>query len=117
MFPRRATSILSLNAKQNSILQNHIEKARPTAKYTSPEIQNEIFDIAASQILNAIVADCRKAQCYAVIALESTDVGVKEQISFCACFVDKKEDGKYYVREDFFTSFFFMQKMAQLQML
>lgn len=31
-------AILSLNAKQNSILRNHIEQARPTAKYTSPEI-------------------------------------------------------------------------------
>jgi len=61
------------------------------------------LDLAASQILNAIVADCRKAQCYAFIADESTDVGVKEQISLCARFVDKKEDGKRYVREDFLT--------------
>lgn len=96
-------AILSLNAKQNSILRNHIEQARPTAKYTSPEIQNDILDIAASQILNAIVADCRKAQCYTFIADESTDVGVKEQISLCARFVDKKEDGKRYVQEDFLT--------------
>ena len=96
-------AILSLNAKQNSILQNHIEQERPTAKYTSPEIQNEILDIAASQILNAIVADCRRAQCYAFITDESTDVRVKEQISLCAQFVYKKEDGKHDVWEDFLT--------------
>ena len=96
-------AILSLNAKQNSILGNHIGQERPTAKYTSPEIQNEILDIAASQILNAIVADCRKAKCYAFISDESTDVGVKEQISLCARFVDKKVDGKHYVRQDFLT--------------
>jgi len=53
--------------------------------------------------LKAIVVDCRKAQCYAFIADESTDVGVKEQISLCARFVDKKEDGKHYVGEDFLT--------------
>lgn len=79
-------AILSTYAKQNSILRNHIEQERPTAKYTSPEIQNEILDIAASQILNAIVADSRKAQCYPFIADESTDVGVKEQIQLCARF-------------------------------
>ena len=94
-------AILSLNAKQNSMLQNHIKQERPTAKYTSPEIQNEILD--NSQILNAMVSDCRKAKCYAFIADESTDVGVKEQISLCARFVDKKEDGTHYVREDFLT--------------
>ena len=38
-------AILSVNAKQNSILRNHIEQERPTAKYTSPEIQNENRDI------------------------------------------------------------------------
>ena len=83
---------LSLVAKHNSILRNQLEHARPTAKYTSTEIQNELLDIAAS-----------KVQCFAFIADESTDVGVKEQISLCARFVDKNEAGKHYVREDFLT--------------
>lgn len=94
---------LSLTAKHNSVLRNHLEKAGPTTKYASLEIQNEILDIAASQILNAVVADCKRAQCYVFIADESTDVGMKEQISLCARFVDKKEDGKHYVREGFLT--------------
>lgn len=58
----------------NSILRDHQEHARPTAKYTSPEIQNELLDIAAFQILNSIVVDCTRAQCFAFIADESTDV-------------------------------------------
>lgn len=65
----RAT--FSLTAQQNSILQNHLEQAGPTAKYPSPEIQNELLDIAASQILNAVVPDCKRAQCYAFVADES----------------------------------------------
>ena len=36
---------ISLIAKNNSILRDHLEHARPTAKYTSPEIQNELLDI------------------------------------------------------------------------
>ena len=101
--------------KQNSILRNHIQQARPTAKYTSPKIQNEILDIATSQILKAIVVDCRKAQCYAFIADESTDVEVKEQISLCARFVDKKEGGKHMSGK--ISSLLYMWNMAQLQML
>ena len=62
---------LSLTAQQNSILQNHLEQAGPTGKYPSPEIQNELLDIAASQILNAVVPDCKRAQCYAFVADES----------------------------------------------
>lgn len=94
---------LSLTAQQNSILQNHLEQAGPTAKYPSPEIQNEVLDIAASQILNAVVPNCKRAQCYAFIADESTYIGVKEEISLCAHFVDQKEDGKHYVQEEFLT--------------
>ena len=45
----------------------------------------------------------KKEKCYTFIADESTDVGVKEQISLCARFVDKKEDDKHYVQEDFLT--------------
>lgn len=96
-------AILSLTAQQNSILQNHLEQAGPTAKYPSPEIQNEVLDIAASQILNAVVPDCKRAQCHAFIADESTYIGVKEEISLCAHFVDQKEDGKHYVQEEFLT--------------
>lgn len=81
---------LPLIAKSNLTLRDHLEHAGPTAKYTSPEIQNEILDIAASQILNSIVADCTRAQCFAFIADESTDVGVNEQISLCVRFVEKK---------------------------
>lgn len=94
---------LSLTAQQNSILQNHLEQAGPTAKYPSPEIQNEVLDIAASQILNAVVPNCKRARCYAFIADESTYIGVKEEISLCAHFVDQKEDGKHYVQEEFLT--------------
>lgn len=94
---------LSLTAQQNSILQNHLEQAGPTAKYPGPEIQNEVLDIAASQILNAVVPNCKRAQCYAFIADESTYIGVKEEISLCAHFVDQKEDGKHYVQEEFLT--------------
>ncbi|CAH3044594.1 unnamed protein product [Porites lobata] len=81
-------SLMALVAQHNSTLRHHLENARGNAKYTSPEIQNELLDLSAQQIVNNIVSDCKKAGCYAFIADESTDVSVKEQISvlctFCA---------------------------------
>lgn len=93
-------AILALVAKHNSTLRNYIDNARSNAKYTSPDIQNELLDIAAQQSLNRIITACKKAELYAFIADESTDVAVKEQISVCVRFVEKKNDGKHYMREE-----------------
>ena len=64
-------AILSVTAQQNSILRNHLEQAGPTAKYTSPKIHNEVLDIATSQILNAVVSNCKRAQCAMHLLLKS----------------------------------------------
>ena len=87
----------------NSSLHNHLDNPRSNAKYPSPQIQNELLDIAVQQILSRIVANCRKAGCYAFIADESADIAVKEQISVCVRFVEKENNGKHYVHEDFLS--------------
>ena len=69
----------------------------------SPEIQNELLDLSAQQIVNNIVSDCKKAGCYAFIADESTDVSVKEQISVCVRFVQKGNNGRHIIREEFLS--------------
>ena len=96
-------ALIAIVAQHNSSLRNHLDNPRSNAKYTSPQIQNELLDIAAQQILSRIVADCRKAGCYAFIADELTDVAVKEQISVCVRFVEKENNGRHYVREDFLS--------------
>ena len=96
-------SLMALVAQHNSTLRHHLENARGNAKYTSPEIQNELLDLSAQQIVNNIVSDCKKAGCYAFIADESTDVSVKEQISVCVRFVQKGNNGRYIIREEFLS--------------
>ena len=53
--------------------------------------------------MNHIVSDCKKAGCYAFIADESTDVLVKEQISVCVRFVQKENNGRHIIREEFLS--------------
>ena len=95
--------ILSVLAKENSVLCDHLENAPCISKYTSPDIQNEIIFFSAKQILNGIIDNCKRSVIYALIADESTDVTNKEQISICIRFVSKKEDGKHFIHEEFLT--------------
>lgn len=96
-------AMLSVLAKENSVLRNHLENAPRISKYTSPDIQNEIIFFSAKQILDGIIDNCKRSVIYALIADESTDVTNKEQISVCIRFVSTKEDGKHFIREEFLT--------------
>ena len=96
-------AMLSVLAKENSVLRNHLENAPRISKYTSPDIQNEIIFFSAKQILDGIIDNCKRSVIYALIADESTDVTNKEQISVCIRFVSTKEDGKHFIHEEFLT--------------
>ena len=96
-------AMLSLLAKENSVLRDYLENAPRISKYTCPDIQNEIIFFPAKQILDGIIDNCKRSVIYALIADESTDVTNKEQISICIRFVGRKEDEKYRIREEFLT--------------
>ena len=96
-------AMLSVLAKENSVLRDHLENAPRISKYTSPDIQNEIIFFSAKQILDGIIDNCKRSVIYALIADESTDVTNKEQISVCIRFVSTKEVGKHFIREEFLT--------------
>ena len=54
-------AMLSLFAKENSVLRDHLENAPRISKYTCPDIQNIIF-FSAKQILDDIIDNCRICQ-------------------------------------------------------
>ena len=81
--------MLSLLAKENSVLRDQLENAPRVSKYTCPDIQNETIFFSAKQILDGIINNCKRSVIYALIADESTDVTSKEQISICIRFVGR----------------------------
>ena len=81
--------MLSLLAKENSVLRDQLENAPRISKYTCPDIQNETIFFSAKQILDGIINNCKRWVIYALIADESTDVTSKEQISICIRFVGR----------------------------
>lgn len=91
-------ALLHDKAKSNELLADHLAYCDPRAKYTSPEIQNELIQLCADQIQNDIVARCNGAMYFGFIADEATDSSTKEQISLCVRYFEKQSKT---VHEDF----------------
>jgi hypothetical protein len=95
-------AILRHTAKQDEILKFHLENTltKLKFKYTSPDIQSEIINICCEIVRKRIVQSCNKAEFFALIGDEATDVSTQEQVSVCVRFVDNI-DGKCALREEF----------------
>ena len=59
------------------------------ARYTSHRIQNKLIQICGDQIRDDKLAECRNAPYFSLIVDETTDISVKEQVSFVLLYLDK----------------------------
>ena len=75
-------AILRTIAQNDRILEGHLDNAPYNSKYTSPDIQNELIGIFASQVKNQLLDECRSCPYYAIMVDEATDKSTKEQLSF-----------------------------------
>jgi hypothetical protein len=73
----------------------------PNARYLSSTIQIELIDICGRQLQQVIVSECNSANCFSVIADETTDVSTTEQISLCVRYVGVDSDEEMCVKESF----------------
>ena len=85
----------------DAALQDHLDNAPHNAKYTSPEIQNELLDICAEKVRQRIVTRCNNASCFTFIADEASDLSSREQISLNVRFVEYSKARTTVVREEF----------------
>jgi Domain of unknown function (DUF4371)/hAT family C-terminal dimerisation region len=81
--------LLQLRASDSEILSSWLSSSARN-KWTSHDIQNEILQIMANNIVRAIVKRIHKNQFFAVIADESTDIAGKQQLSICLRYVTSK---------------------------
>ncbi|XP_017476117.1 PREDICTED: zinc finger MYM-type protein 1-like [Rhagoletis zephyria] len=79
-------------------LKKHFEEGPKNAKYTSPEIQNEIIALCGEVVKDMIIADAKKASAYSILADETADISGKEQLSLGIRFYDKSQAK---IREEF----------------
>lgn len=82
----------------DTTLKNHLENASLNATYISWRIQNEIIYSMNSIILKKLVNLVNRVKYFSIIADETTDVGGKQQMSFCVRFFDREQN---VLREEF----------------
>lgn len=79
-------AILKYKAEDMEHLKKFLE-SDGRYKYTSSKIQNEIISSCGDLILKKIVKEVNMAGCFSVLADETTDISVKEQLSICVRYV------------------------------
>ena len=77
--------------------KNHLHNAQQNAKYTSPDIQNELMKCCRDVIVEQIIGEVKQRRCYSILADEVTYCSSKEQLTLIFRFVDKENN----IREEF----------------
>jgi len=76
-------------------------------KYIGAKVQNEIIIACGDIIQKKIVDKINAAECFAILADETTDVSTKEQLTLCVRYVDSQnnlcEDFLKYINIDSLT--------------
>ncbi|KAJ8018695.1 Zinc finger MYM-type protein 1 [Holothuria leucospilota] len=87
--------LLKLRAQDNPFISKWLNSKEE--KYTNHDIQNEIFEIMAHNVICDIVQDIRtQSGFYSIISDEYTDITNKEQLTFCLRWVDKSLEAHEY---------------------
>ncbi|KAJ8024794.1 Zinc finger MYM-type protein 1 [Holothuria leucospilota] len=81
--------ILELLGRYDETIKKHLENSARNARYTSPDIQNDILSSAQEVILKEISLEVNDAPFVSVIMDEATDVTHHEQAAIIVRYVDK----------------------------
>nr|CAI5841335.1 unnamed protein product [Callosobruchus analis] len=82
----------------DDILADHISSCGKNASYISKTTQNELIQCCGALITDTIVNKIKKARLFTIIADETTDSSITEQLSICIRYFDVDQNE---IREDF----------------
>jgi hypothetical protein len=82
-------------------LKQHVTTCGLNASYLSYKIQNEIINTCGDVIQTQIVDNINKAECFSVLADETSDISGVEQFTLGVRYTCKDNEDKYVLREDF----------------
>ncbi len=72
----------------DTILQDHLKTCAKNAKYTSPDVQNQLVEICEDVLRRQIVSEVNKIGYWSILADESADISGKEQLSLAIRYFD-----------------------------
>ena len=83
-------ALLRYRAGADLNLKKHLESAPLNAQYTSPTVQNEVINCIGDMMVASVVEEIQKSEagpCYAVLADETSDIEMREQLSIFVRYV------------------------------
>ncbi len=80
--------MLSLVAKHDDSVQQHIKNNPRNATYTSPDIQNALLNVMGTIVRNEITSSVRDATYFSIMADETKDLSKQEQLAIVVRYVD-----------------------------
>ena len=81
LCPGEFLALLSLVARHDPVVKNCLDNLPNHAKYTSPDIQNDLLSIMGNSVLQKICLEVQEAQYYSLLVDETKDICKIEQIS------------------------------------
>ncbi|XP_050062925.1 52 kDa repressor of the inhibitor of the protein kinase-like [Aphis gossypii] len=84
-------AILKYRADGDDYLKSILQKEGRN-KFICPQIQNEIISVCGDVILKKIVNQVNDSKCFTVLADETNDISVVEQLALCVRYVDKNKN-------------------------
>lgn len=84
----------------DSLLMDHIKTSKANATYQSSSIQNELIRIAGDLVREKVVANIKKAHCWAILADETMDRQKREQLAIVIRYVAPSDSGVWRLYED-----------------
>lgn len=97
-------TILDEIAKHDHLIKKRLN-ASGNAKYTSPQIQNEVLEGLAGMVQSEIISEVKESEVFSVIVDETKDLKKKEQISLVV---------RYYYNGAIHESFLHFQSAESL---
>lgn len=90
------TQLLLLFGTKDESIANRLQ-GKAGYKYTHHDVQNELLNIMATEVLRSKVSTIQERKFFSIMADEGTDVSNIEQLSFCL----RSVDSEFNVSEDF----------------
>ncbi|KAK4873710.1 hypothetical protein RN001_013070 [Aquatica leii] len=82
----------------DEVLASHIKNCGRNASYISKSTQNKIIACCGEVITDEIINKTKESKFFTIMADETTDLSVKEQLTICIRYFNTKE---YKIEEDF----------------
>ena len=94
-------ALLHEKAKGNETLANHLAHCDPRAKYTTPDIQNELYHpvcMTFEMTLYILLCNVTLLCTFIFIADEATYCSTREEISLWVRYYDQEKITKYFLK-------------------